>query len=92
MFVFKLGEILRQGRETAKLTQDQAAARMRISNETTSHYERGRVKPDLTRLLIMGGRYKINLWEILISATEETYRELNRDAPFAGYPREVQAT
>ncbi|MGD8399735.1 MAG: helix-turn-helix transcriptional regulator [Bacillota bacterium] len=59
-----LGEKLRFYRERKKLYQQDVASFLEVTQQTISHYEKGRIVPDLETLVKLAQLYEVNLNEL----------------------------
>ena len=66
-----LGPELRKAREAAGLTQEQVAARAKISREYVSHLERGEYSPTLDVLLRVCAALGVKAWQVVRKVEEE---------------------
>lgn len=60
-----LGTELRKAREAAGLTQEQVAARAKVTREYVSHLERGEYSPTVEVLLRIAGALGTKGWKLL---------------------------
>lgn len=60
-----LGEELRKAREKAGLTQEQVAARAKITREYVSHLERGESSPTVDLLRRVCGAIGVKAWQVI---------------------------
>lgn len=61
----ELGKKLRQARQEAGLTQEQAAERLFVSRQTISNWENEKTYPDITSVVRLSDLYSISLDELL---------------------------
>lgn len=66
-----LGAELRKSREAAGLTQEQVAARAKISREYVSHLERGEYSPTFDVLLRVCAALDVKAWQIVRKVEEK---------------------
>lgn len=60
-----LGDELRKSRLAAKLTQEELAARAKLTREYVSHVERGVYRPTVDVLIRMCAAMKTRAWRVL---------------------------
>lgn len=61
----ELGKKLRQARQEAGLTQEQAAERLFVSRQTISNWENEKTYPDIASVVRLSDLYSISLDELL---------------------------
>lgn len=75
----KLGKRLKELRMEKKLSQAEAAKRLRINQSTVSNYENGRKRPDMNTLVKLGVFYGVSpddlIWHMI--SDEDTYQKSN---------------
>ena len=71
---FKLGGLLKQGRESSKLTQKEIAQELDITPQTVSTWENGKNKIDMDTLYYLCNRYGLAFTDILDSVTNDKKR------------------
>ena len=77
-----LGEKLTQARKAAGLTQADVAAKLNVSRQAVSRWERGQSKPSTQKLLALGGLYGASVDRLLhLENAEENAFEAVSDLP-----------
>lgn len=61
----EIGKKLRQARQGARLTQEQAAERLFVSRQTISNWENEKTYPDIVSIVRLSDLYSISLDELL---------------------------
>ena len=84
-----LGEKLTQARKAAGLTQADAAAKLNVSRQAVSRWERGQSKPSAEKLLALGGLYGISIDQLLNTGNVEAPAVETVSAPPEVEPREA---
>ena len=84
-----LGEKLTQARKAAGLTQADAAAKLNVSRQAVSRWERGQSKPSTEKLLALGGLYGISIDQLLNTGNVEAPAVETVSAPPEVEPREA---
>lgn len=56
-----LGELIKEARESQRLTQYEVAEELRVARTTVSNWERGRAEPDLRTLRMLSSVLKFDL-------------------------------
>ena len=84
-----LGEKLTQARKAAGLTQADAAAKLNVSRQAVSRWERGQSKPSTEKLLALGGLYGISINQLLNTGNVEAPAVETVSAPPEVEPREA---
>ena len=70
-----LGRELRKAREAAGLTQEQVAAKAKITREYVSHLERGQYSPTVDVLMRVCAAIGTHAWQMLRRVEERSNRE-----------------
>lgn len=90
----KIGRFLRELRTEQKLTQEQLAERLGVTNRSVSRWETGSNLPDLDLLLELADLYKVELREILdgkrrgVQMNQEVEETARKVADYSGMERE----
>ncbi|MCR5485028.1 MAG: helix-turn-helix domain-containing protein [Clostridiales bacterium] len=73
----EIGHILKNARNDAGLTQDQAAEALFVSRQTVSNWETGKTFPDIVSVVKMSDLYSVSLDHLLKeeSSVKQTYLE-----------------
>ena len=66
---------LRDARQNAKLTLEEAGARFKVSASTVHQWESGKVMPRVTRIPLIAAVYDISISEALLATQESAKRE-----------------
>jgi len=73
----EIGAIIRNARNNAKLSQEQAAEALGVSRQTISNWENGKSYPDIISVIRMSDLYSVSLDQLLKeeSSMKQTYKE-----------------
>ena len=73
----EIGSIIKNVRNEAKLSQEQAAEALGVSRQTVSNWENGRTYPDIISVIKMSDLYHVSLDHLLKeeSSVKQTYKE-----------------
>lgn len=73
----ELGQLLKQARNEAAMTQEQAAESLGVSRQTVSNWENGKTFPDIISVIKMSDLYSVSLDRLLKEEepVKKTYRE-----------------
>ena len=73
----EIGTIIRNARNEAKLSQEQAAEALGVSRQTVSNWETGKTYPDIISVIRMSDLYSVSLDHLLKEETsmKQTYKE-----------------
>ena len=73
----EIGTIIRNARNEAKLSQEQAAEALGVSRQTISNWENGKSYPDIISVIRMSDLYSVSLDHLLKeeSSMKQTYKE-----------------
>ena len=73
----EIGSIIKNARNEAKLSQEQAAEALGVSRQTVSNWETGKSYPDIVSVIKMSELYSVSLDHLLKEETsmKQTYRE-----------------
>ena len=73
----EIGSIIRNARNEAKLSQEQAAEALGVSRQTVSNWETGKTYPDIISVIRMSDLYSVSLDHLLKEETsmKQTYKE-----------------
>ena len=73
----EIGTIIRNARNEAKLSQEQAAEALGVSRQTISNWETGKTYPDIISVIRMSDLYSVSLDHLLKeeASMKQTYRE-----------------
>lgn len=69
-----LGQELRKARQAAGMTQEEVAAKAKVTREYVSHLERGAYSPTVDVLMRVCAAVKARAWEVLRQVEEEAKR------------------
>jgi transcriptional regulator with XRE-family HTH domain len=72
MFYKELGEILREGRKAASLSQNDVALRMGLTNQNISSWELGKSKIDMNQLQALCDMYGLDFSGVVVRAAKKT--------------------
>ena len=73
----EIGSIIRNARNNAKLSQEQAAEALGVSRQTISNWETGKSYPDIISVIRMSELYSVSLDHLLKEedSMKQTYKE-----------------
>ena len=73
----EIGVIIRNARNSAKLSQEQAAEALGVSRQTISNWETGKTYPDIISVIRMSDLYSVSLDHLLKEedSMKQTYRD-----------------
>ena len=73
----EIGSIIRNARNEANLSQEQAAEALGVSRQTVSNWETGKSYPDIISVINMSDLYSVSLDHLLKEETsmKQTYKE-----------------
>ncbi len=73
----EIGTIIRNARNEAKLSQEQAAEALGVSRQTVSNWENGKTYPDIISVIRMSDLYSVSLDRLLKeeSSVKQSYKE-----------------
>lgn len=73
----EIGAIIRNARNNAKLSQEQAAEALGVSRQTVSNWETGKSYPDIISVIRMSDLYSVSLDSLLKEedSVKQTYKE-----------------
>ena len=75
--LMEIGSIIRNARNNAKLSQEQAAEALGVSRQTISNWETGKSYPDIISVIRMSELYSVSLDHLLKEedSMKQTYKE-----------------
>ena len=73
----EIGALIRNARNAAKLSQEQAAESLGVSRQTVSNWETGKTYPDIISVIRMSDLYSVSLDRLLKEETsmKQTYKD-----------------
>ena len=73
----EIGSIIREARNNAKLSQEQAAESLGVSRQTVSNWETGKTYPDIISVIRMSDLYSVSLDHLLKeeNSVKQTYKD-----------------
>jgi repressor LexA len=81
MFYKELGEILREGRKAASLSQNDVALRMGLTNQNISSWELGKSKIDMNQLQSLCDMYGLDFGTVVLRAAKKTPAGISAGEP-----------
>lgn len=89
----EIGSMIKNARNQAMLTQEQAAEVLGVSRQTISNWENGRSYPDIVSVIKMSDLYSVSLDHLLKEETsmKQTYREFLEESTNTVKSRERQS-
>lgn len=74
----EIGNKIKEARNGAELTQDQAAEKIMVSRQTISNWETGKTMPDIASVIKMSDLYHISLDELL-KGDQDMMKKIEKD-------------
>ena len=74
----EIGSKIKEARNGAGLTQDQAAEKIMVSRQTISNWENGKTMPDIASVITMSDLYHISLDELL-KGDQDMMKKIEKD-------------
>ena len=74
----EIGNKIKEARNGAGLTQDQAAEKIMVSRQTISNWENGKTMPDIVSVIKMSDLYHISLDELL-KGDQDMMKKIEKD-------------